>query len=584
MAFVKFSMNAAKICDGLTAGRTLSAALCDIIDNAVDAGAKRISVILTPKPPFGKRRTMVKSYLIIDDGQGMDENGIINALTLGSSEANYTPNTLSKFGLGLKSASFSQGETLELLSSNGSGVWHKYRVSLPEIRAREEYGAERVELSDDDDELIAEHLPLGHGTIVRVTDIRKGNHPSIRQTTGELQQRVGIIYYYPIQEDGLTIVVDGRKCASFDVLFTEEANKNGNLDENAWNGREVSWLEKPSELVLDGERGVKATVEITQLPHPPTFESDGPGEQSRVRDQVYRIASGNYGYYVYRNKRLIAWADRFMGVNGYIIPQDQDFLSFRGRLLIDSSADDALNIDVKKSQLQLSEEAYKALDDFTADAKRKSKKAWKHAGAEIKRRAGMNPGTTANQLAEQVQIPDELPGEPDTEEAFQEKQEREREIIEEQEQRFEAEAAQLPEVQELALDLTQDEIPPEIMQKVIAGEQAGAHDRIMAVRNFEDNSLWEPYYDTDKKNCVRVNSVHRFAKIIYQDNTTNAALRIVFDLMLLQLAAAENHVQKTMNEYKRKDIEAILQEYRRVASEMLAKVAKDVGDKITNAD
>ena len=217
MAYVGLKMDAAGICDGLTAGRRLAAAICDIVDNAVTANAKHIAVKLTPpRTPYERRRS-VKSYLIIDDGQGMDEDGIINALTLGATDAHYTPTTLSKFGLGLKSASFSQGDTLELLSGNGSGNWHKYRVSLPEIRQRGEYGAERVELSDEDNALIGEYLVEGHGTIVRITDVRKGNIPSIRSTVVELQQRVGIIYYYFMRDDGLTIDVEDKKCPPFDV-------------------------------------------------------------------------------------------------------------------------------------------------------------------------------------------------------------------------------------------------------------------------------------------------------------------------------------------------------------------------------
>jgi hypothetical protein len=65
------------------------------------------------------------------------------------------------------------------------------------------------------------------------------------------------------------------------------------------------------------------------------------------------IGSGNYGFYVYRNKRLISWASQLQG----IIPIDQDYFAFRGRILIDDSADDYFNIDVKKSTLTLSDEA-----------------------------------------------------------------------------------------------------------------------------------------------------------------------------------------------------------------------------------
>ena len=75
------------------------------------------------------------------------------------------------------------------------------------------------------------------------------------------------------------------------------------------------------EFTLDPSDNVKATIEVTQLPYPPVFEN-----QSELRNQ-YMIGAGNYGYYVYRNERLLSWA-KFFG----IIPQDQDFYSFRGRI------------------------------------------------------------------------------------------------------------------------------------------------------------------------------------------------------------------------------------------------------------
>jgi len=57
-------------------------------------------------------------------------------------------------------------------------------------------------------------------------------------------------------------------------------------------------------------------IEATQLIHPPTFNLVGPGAQATAREK-YRIEAGNYGYYVYRNKRLISWAERFDGMIGY---------------------------------------------------------------------------------------------------------------------------------------------------------------------------------------------------------------------------------------------------------------------------
>ena len=543
MAFVALGIDARRLCIGL--GKTLctpTRAIKEIMDNSVNADASKIVVkvvrIVKDKSVIENN---VKEYLVIDNGKGMDEAGIKDALKLGSPEDNYDPETLSKFGLGLKSASFSQGEVLEIISSDGDGPFLKYRVSLTEIMEQGQYGADRLELNEDDQALVAEHLDEGHGTIVRIGDIRKGNHPSIKSTVEELQQRVGVIYYYFMRDDGLVISVEGQICQPLDPLFIEEAEQNGNLNENDWTGRETRWIEKPTELTLDAERNVKVWVEVTQLPHPPTFALP-PGnstEQARTRDK-YRIDAGNYGFYVYRNKRLLSWAERFSGQGAPIVPQDNDFYAFRGRILLNSDADDVINIDVKKSQIMLSDEAYKALDDVSATYKRKSKRAWKYAGDQKKRRDNADSIGTANRIAGETVIPEELPGEPDTEEAYREAAERERAILEEQEQRF-----------NLAAD-------GEAGNASVMGESADPTHQIFRVSHIEDHALWEPYYDPDKKNCVRINEVHRFAQLIYQDNSSNGALQTLFNLFLLQLAAAENHIETKFQKYPRKEIEAIL--------------------------
>ena len=582
MSFVPLKMDAGRICDGLSRiGYTPPAAITDIIDNSVTHHARHVWVQIVPEKEVSQsRKDNVKSYLIIDDGDGMNRDGLLDALSLGSSADDYGADSLSKFGLGLKSASFSQGETLEVVSSDGNGPFCKYRVSLPQVRAQGEYGAQPCELSGDDQELIAAHLPDGRGTIVRITDIRKGNHPSIAATLGELQERVGIIYYYFMADDALEISVDGKKCEPFDVLCTDEADRNGNLNEHDWDGREVRWIEKPTPVVLDSESGITAQIEITQLPHPPTFHLDKPSGQAATRDK-YRIGAGNYGFYVYRNKRLISWAERLD-----IIPLDQDFYAYRGRIQINTDADNALNIDVKKSQIHLSGEAYNALNDFAAEGKRKSKNAWNHAKDEIKKLANQDATGTANRVAEQVNFPEELPGAPDSEEAYIERQEREKEIVQEQDAHFEDEAARL--VREMSGDdegaptdeATREERVKEATKLVVSGQDAGPIDRIFKVNNVEDHALWEPYYDPDKKHCVRINEVHRFARVIYGDNSGNGDLKILVDLFLLQLAAAETYVERDMQQFKREDIGLILREYRRVASELLARLAREKGDEL----
>ena len=261
---------------------TPAEAVCAIVDNAIDAGARNINLFVTKRKvsALDTLRNNVSEYLIIDDGRGMDEAGIQNALTLGASDAAYAPHSLSKFGLGLKSAAFSQGDELDVISSIGGDCFRKYRVSLPAVEQTGRYFAEELPLSADDNELVSRYLPGGQGTVIRVGQVRKEGHPSIKHTIEQLKRRIGIIYYYFLADESLTISLENTLLPAFDVLFAAEADTNGKLDENTWNGRETRWIQQPLTLLLDSAYDVSATVEVTQMPHPPTYSLDGHGEQT----------------------------------------------------------------------------------------------------------------------------------------------------------------------------------------------------------------------------------------------------------------------------------------------------------------
>src|SRR5438093_767333 len=84
-------------------------AICDIMDNSVDAGATWIRLQLEPLIQESEGETdTIEKYIIADDGSGMDKETLVEAFTLGS-ERDYSPHSLGKFGLGLKSAGLSQG-------------------------------------------------------------------------------------------------------------------------------------------------------------------------------------------------------------------------------------------------------------------------------------------------------------------------------------------------------------------------------------------------------------------------------------------------------------------------------------------
>jgi len=393
MKKVPLNMNPKRICFGLSRiGYTPDSAICDIVDNSVAGNATSIYILFRKvnEQVSDRRNNNIKEYLIIDNGVGMKIDEIINALNLGSDDATYTDDTLSKFGLGLKSASFAQGDRLEVISGTKNDDFHRLVVDLSMID--DNYFAIEEALTEDDYVLIKKYIKEGHGTIIRISKIHQNNHPSVRTTKEILEKRLGIIYYYFLKEN-LRILLDDVVIKPYDVLFTNEAEENGNLDEAAWDGKHVKWISRKDYYIVDAHLEVSCAIEATQLPYPPIFELDG--EDKVAIRRKYNISAGNYGYYVYRNKRLISWAQ---GLNG-IIPQDQSYYAFRGRILIDSSADDCFNIDVKKTNIALSDEASFVIENLSDAFKKKSKGAWEHAKRLVARRNGQTPNQIANDIA-----------------------------------------------------------------------------------------------------------------------------------------------------------------------------------------
>lgn len=84
-------------------GYSLEAAVADIVDNSIsaDAATVRISFDWNDGAPFA---------WILDDGTGMSADGLVEAMRLGGVGPMAARRTtdLGRFGLGLKTASFSQ--------------------------------------------------------------------------------------------------------------------------------------------------------------------------------------------------------------------------------------------------------------------------------------------------------------------------------------------------------------------------------------------------------------------------------------------------------------------------------------------
>jgi hypothetical protein len=97
-------------------GYSPEAAIADLIDNSVAAGARHVWVDFL----WHGTDSVVR---ILDDGRGMDEETLVNAMRPGGRHPLLPrePEDLGRFGLGLKTASLSQGRVLGVSSRTTGG-------------------------------------------------------------------------------------------------------------------------------------------------------------------------------------------------------------------------------------------------------------------------------------------------------------------------------------------------------------------------------------------------------------------------------------------------------------------------------
>lgn len=97
-------------------GYSPSDSIADILDNSIEAKAKNIDILFW-------EGSISPTIAIVDDGVGMDKEELNNALMYKKDRTRE--NTLSKFGFGLKTASFSQCQKLTIITKKKNQIHFK---------------------------------------------------------------------------------------------------------------------------------------------------------------------------------------------------------------------------------------------------------------------------------------------------------------------------------------------------------------------------------------------------------------------------------------------------------------------------
>jgi len=218
--------------------KTTARAAREIIDNALEAGAKNVWVVLK-RPAESERskrerRDAVSGVAFIDDGPGMgyieDDGGNRKhmaryALSWGGGTHFNDPTGIGRFGFGLPNSSINQTRRVEVYTrTRASDAWTRVVLDIHPERVKQ-HGLVTVDPEEEVTHLppfVAEYIKqnkisLKSGTIVVW---EKPDRLSAR-SAGTLRQQMlddfGVVYRYLL--DDFTLVVDGKAVEKVDPLF-----------------------------------------------------------------------------------------------------------------------------------------------------------------------------------------------------------------------------------------------------------------------------------------------------------------------------------------------------------------------------
>lgn len=332
-------------------GYNFSTALADIIDNSISADAKHIQVLSNPddEEPY---------VVIFDDGHGMGFKELDNAMTLGSNrdEKEDSEYELGRFGLGLKSASFSQCLRLTVASKNCNRI-NAMRYDLKKIQEKNEWLLDILDTSEIDSLPEIDLLKNANtGTLViwqcfdKIMEESDSFKNSFINTIGAAKAHIELVFHR--FWDDIEISFNGHRIEKRDPFLTNAPNHQ--------EGRTMT-------INVDGQ---DIFVTPFVLPYANSLTEDNKrmlGNPKSIYD--------DQGFYIYRNKRLIIWGSWLR----MKIRSEFNKLA-RVRVDIPSSLDSLWMLDVKKSSAKIPDKIKDQLQISIKDSIVRSKREVKYPG------------------------------------------------------------------------------------------------------------------------------------------------------------------------------------------------------------
>ena len=341
-------------------GYSPATALADIVDNSISAGARQVEITFAWQGADS-------AVSILDDGAGMTADGLDHAMRLGdrSPLEVRAGGDLGRFGLGLKTASFSQCRRLTVATRQGGGEAGVLRWDLDVLAATADASWRLLEgCAPGSERRLAPLEALEHGTLVlweapdRLVSAGSREQDFLDVIDG-VERHLAMVFhrYLDGARPKLILSINGRRVRGWDPFLSDHP---------------ATWSSPPHTVDVDGS---PMTVQAFVLPH-----------RDRLTPKAWELAGGpdgwtsQQGFYVYRNGRLLV-AGSWLGLGrGRSWTKEEPFRLARIRLDITNSADADWKIDIRKSTARPPASARPRLMRLAEDTRDRARRVFAHRG------------------------------------------------------------------------------------------------------------------------------------------------------------------------------------------------------------
>jgi hypothetical protein len=350
-------------------GYSAATALADIVDNSISACANRVDI------QFSWRGT-ASTVTVLDNGQGMDEAQLDLAMRLGQRDplAVRATHDLGRFGIGLKTASFSQCRRLTVASRRNAQT-SCFRWDLDLLAASKDDGWHLFEGPEAGSETLLEPLSVQEkGTLVvwEILDrvITAGFcEQDFLDLVDKVEQHLAMVFHRFLcgPQTRLRLYINCRAILPWDPFLKNHP---------------ATWSSPVERVSADGGA---IEVQCHVLPH-----------KDRLVNSEQELAAGTdgwtaqQGFYVYRNERLLV-AGNWLGLGrGRSWTKEEAYRLARIRIDISNTADADWKIDIRKSTARPPVSIRERLTRLAEDTRTRARRVFAHRGQSV-RSGGISP-------------------------------------------------------------------------------------------------------------------------------------------------------------------------------------------------